>query len=921
MPMVKLLSFSIFCLIFLSWTGQNIRAEAGQTPEFNLSDTAKVNSLLEFSRTVSADSALLYIDSAKAICKDNDFKKLLASCYHEAGTVFRSISVYDKALENYFTSLRISEDLLDSAAMAESYSNIGNVHLVTTELDDALDYFQKSREINEKLEDQFGVMVSYINTGAAYQKQRQLEKAKEYYRQALVTANENDFAREEAILTGNIGSSFMIQGELDSAQVYLEKALKLKEKLGNTGSTIHTLNDLSDLMYRMDRPEDGVAYAERALRLSRQTRNGNQLKYSHLNLSRNSSKLGQFESAYENLLEYVNVNDSLFGIEKAEQFKELEVKYETEKKDQAIASLEREREIASFRTRVYLLIGFLVLVIAAVLFNWQRQKARKNRELLEKEKEVDRLKADFFANISHEFRTPLTLILSPIETMLEQEPNPRQKNQLGIMKKSATRLLHLINQILDLSKLEVGQLKLQAQKVDLVPVAKGVAMSFESLAEVRKIEIEFESNCEELPVFCDVAKIETVLINLVSNAIKFTDENGRVKVSVNKLDESGGNAGEGVFEIKVSDSGKGISKEKIPHVFDRFYQGDEQGNRANKGSGIGLSLTRELVELHSGTIQVQSEAGSGTTFTVKIPMGKSHIAKDQLIGEEVNYRQLPQLDIDNKSSAEFDIEKEDDSRGDKPIVLLIEDNDDVRNYVRSIMEKDYLILEAADGVEGLEKARNHIPDLIISDVMMPEMDGYELCRRLKKDEKTSHVPVILLTAKTSVDSRITGLETEADMYLSKPFVPKELMVCVNNLIHSRKKLRERYNREVRLKPSEISFNSVDEQFLQRLLKVVEEHFTDPDFSVEQLGREVGMSRSQIHRKLHALTNESSSRFIRSFRLQRAMEMLQQKAGTVSEISYQVGFNSPSYFNKCFLEHFGKTPSSVLGKGSAQNKAV
>jgi DNA-binding response OmpR family regulator len=252
-------------------------------------------------------------------------------------------------------------------------------------------------------------------------------------------------------------------------------------------------------------------------------------------------------------------------------------------------------------------------------------------------------------------------------------------------------------------------------------------------------------------------------------------------------------------------------------------------------------------------------------------------------------------------------------------LLIIEDNADVRSYLQSILDTNYILLQAVNGEEGIRQAKSFIPDLIISDVMMPKMDGYEACRRLKKDEKTSHIPVILLTAKSSVDSRIEGLETEADLFLNKPFIPRELLLCVHNLIESRKKLRERYNRQMVLKPSDIAVNSMDELFLQRLMKVVEANFEDENFTVEQLSAEMAMSRSQLHRKLHALTNESCSQFIRTFRLQRAMELLKRKSASVSEIAFKVGFSSPSYFNKCFVQQFGCIPSSVSEGVTADSK--
>jgi DNA-binding response OmpR family regulator len=363
--------------------------------------------------------------------------------------------------------------------------------------------------------------------------------------------------------------------------------------------------------------------------------------------------------------------------------------------------------------------------------------------------------------------------------------------------------------------------------------------------------------------------------------------------------------GSPAVEIEVSDNGPGIPAEKLPYIFDRYYQ-VENANENTQGSGIGLALARELVLLHKGHIEVESEIGKGTTFKIWLPLGKEHLSESQ-IGPEQEYS-LRASENGTDLTLENSITR--NTGPGLPVLLLVEDNEDVRDYVKSILEAEYQILEAENGKTGLALALETIPDLVISDVMMPEMDGYELSEALKKDERTSHVPVILLTAKASAESRIAGLETEADIYLSKPFVPRELKLSAKNLINSRRKLREKYKSGLRFEPSEISVNSIDEQFLNRLIKAIEENYAQPEFNVEKLASEIGMSRSQLHRKLQALTNESASSFIRSFRLQRAHQLLEKNAGTISEVCYQVGFNNHSYFTKCFLEEFGFKPSEI-----------
>ena len=862
-------------------------------------------------QTDAPRKAIEHLNKTIVATSGNDFKALTANAYALLGANYYRLSLYKSALDYYFKALRIYEVLNDTGEIARTFNSIGRVYQRTDDYDDALDYLLKALEINESRNDANAVLSNIINIGVIYQKRDDFDNALNYYRKALSMAKEVGNRRYEAIITGNIGSTLVEQKKLEGGLEYLNRALALKEGVSSYGSILHTLNDIADVKILLNDAEGARQAAEKVVNLGLKHEESDQLRYGYLNLSKSYKLLKDFEKAHAYLEKYNAINDSLFNIEKAQQINELEIQYETEKKDQAIRSLKQQKELADSQRKIYILIAVIILLVLVALYFSQRLKTRKNRQLLEKEKEVDRLKSNFFANISHEFRTPLTLILGPLESILPKVQDPHQRHQLGLMKKSAARLLRLINQILDLSKLESGHLELKASEVDMVQVARGVTGSFQSLADSKDITLAFKTIEPVLSVYCDQAHIETILINLISNAFKFTEAGGTINVSLDKSTS-------GFLEIAVADSGAGISPDQVEHIFDRFYQAGSSSLKQFGGTGIGLALTKELVELHGGEIHVNSELGQGTTVTVTMPLGKAHLREDQIVGQQ-NVEKSEQSHLDELAVDADPVSTEASARGvdNKPLILLVEDNEDVRSYVRSILKDDYQLIVAINGEEGVQAAKEHIPDLIISDVMMPKMNGYNACRMIKQDEKTSHIPVILLTAKASVNSRIQGLETEADLYLSKPFVPKELLLCIHNLIQSRRKLRERYNRQVVLKPSDIAINSVDEQFLQRLMKIVEDHHEDENFSVDQLSREIGMSRSQLHRKLQALTNESSSEFIRSFRLQRAMELLKKNYASVSEIAFKVGFASHSYFNKCFLKHYGCTPSSVL-EGSADS---
>ncbi|MES2732492.1 MAG: 7TM diverse intracellular signaling domain-containing protein [Bacteroidota bacterium] len=544
--------------------------------------------------------------------------------------------------------------------------------------------------------------------------------------------------------------------------------------------------------------------------------------------------------------------------------------------------------------------------------------------------EINQMKSHFFANISHEFRTPLTLIIGPLEQLLTKvAESPSLQVQYQMMHRNAQRLLLLINQLLDLSKVEAGKMTLDTKPGDLVQFLRRVVRSFESLAERRHIDLRLQYPHHKVWVLFDPDKLEKVVNNLLSNAFKFTPEGGTISFSLSfspALVETNQSASDlpplTKAEIIVQDSGVGIPADRVNKIFERFYQVDNTQTREQEGTGIGLALIKELVDLHHGHISVSSTLGKGTAFTMHLPFQvvptDDSQAKEIWIESEIEplnqtiFSATPSEilpEANRKSSDHLPLKES------RPSVLIVEDNSDMRAYIRENLATFCRVTEASHGKMGFEKAVATVPDLIISDVMMPGMDGMELCKRLKTDELTSHIPVILLTARASGDSKVEGLETGADDYITKPFEARELQVRVKNLIEGRHKLRQRFSREVILQPKDIAITSADERFLQRATDVVERYLSDTDFGVETFAREIAMSHMQLYRKLQALTDQSPSIFIRSLRMQRAALLLAKKSATVSEIAYQVGYNDPSYFTKCFHQQFGQTPSEYANSHS------
>jgi signal transduction histidine kinase/AraC-like DNA-binding protein len=528
-------------------------------------------------------------------------------------------------------------------------------------------------------------------------------------------------------------------------------------------------------------------------------------------------------------------------------------------------------------------------------------------------REMDRFKARFFSNISHEFRTPLTLILGPVEDLLQghggvlAEP---AKRQLRLARRNGERLKRLINQLLDLSKLESGGMQLKLGHYDIVAFVRRVVGTLSSLAERRSIDLSFQSDAECLLATFDADKVEKITTNLVSNALKFTPENGKVLVRVSICHTEGMKE----TEISVRDTGEGIPENEQSEIFNRFHQVDAHRSHGPVGTGIGLALVKELVDLHEGSVHVESEVGFGSTFTVRLPIKEDAVTSEvyvELPGDVVPEITSTNAIWESDASDDDSALEEEVTRDNQPTVLVVDDNTDVREYIRNHLAGRYRVFEAGDGEAALKLAREISPDLIISDVMMPLMDGFTLCRTVKSDPQLGHIPFVLVTAKASDECKIEGLELGADDYLFKPFNASELLVRAENLIELRRLLRERFSGEFVVKPTDISLPSAEVEFLDRVRTVVEHHLSDSNFTVDWLADEVGISARQLQRRLQASINLSAAGFIRKMKLERSAQLLVQKVGTISEIAYRSGFTDSNYFSKLFRQTFGVPPSKYV----------
>jgi signal transduction histidine kinase/DNA-binding response OmpR family regulator len=565
---------------------------------------------------------------------------------------------------------------------------------------------------------------------------------------------------------------------------------------------------------------------------------------------------------------------------------------------------------------------YLLILLAAIYFvNQYFQNRFKEQQMIQFEREktiqIEKLnnkKLQFFTNISHEFRTPLTLIINPLEDILKNRNLDLPDgvlSKLQTIQKSSDRLSRLINELMDFNQLQFNKMTLQVQQIEVVGFTNEIVSFFEEEASSRGINLQFESNKEEFNDWLSPKMFEKIIFNVISNAFKVTPDKGKISVKIAVFDELinfpliGPDANYPFFEIVIEDTGAGLDKKDIKKIFDRFYQVNNL-NKAYYGStGIGLEVVRGFIELHKGKIEVESELGVGTTFKLLFPIGKeffdeSEVLQDEFISQKKNF--IPSIKREVK---ELTNDEEEQLR--THTILIVEDNVELRNYLKDELKKDYKVLIAENGQIGLETALQKLPDIILTDVIMPVMNGLDLCKNIKLNLKTSHIPLLMLSAKALVEDKLEGIDSGADLYLSKPFDMDILRSSLAQLITSRQIMFNKFYNGI-TKNAKAKTTTLDNEFIQKALNYINENISETELSVEVLASEVFLSRSQLYRKIKTLTGVSVNEFIRNVRLEKAKELIEFGNDNINEISYKVGFSSPSYFTKCFKEKFGYLPT-------------
>ncbi|MEM8908976.1 MAG: response regulator, partial [Bacteroidota bacterium] len=672
-------------------------------------------------------------------------------------------------------------------------------------------------------------------------------------------------------LLNNLGSAYVQMGDYEKGEAYLMKAIRLKREINNLNSLAYTLNELASMHNHMQEYTTALTYAEEA-----QANAQADIYLTHdilRNLTHANTQLGRFEQGitYSNAL--FELKDSIFDLEKEGALAAMATQFELANQQRDIAK--KDLKIAQQKHRLnQIIIGMLLaFLVFSALYLWLRQQWHKQKLEAQKLQELDQLKSTFFTNISHEFRTPLTLISSILEHKPQRQPHEDitlTAKEGKIVQRNADRLLELIDQLLDLAKLEAGKMRLALCESDLSQFLNQLLQSFESLAKQRNIQLQFISRQQPLLSLFDPDKVEKIIINLLSNAFKFTPNDGKIVVL---LQEKNGQA-----EIVVQDNGIGIPSEHMTHIFDRFHQVDASSTKAFEGSGIGLALVQQMVKAHHGQIRAESQAQQGTAFIVQLPLDPAVYQNDDRLLQQPAAPKRPKIPASLRPQPPTkSVETPSPDQASQPLIHLIEDNPDLRFILRQLLANDYQIIESANGQEGLEQAMAHIPDLILCDIMMPEMDGHAVCQALKKDHRTSHIPIILLSAKATQKEKIEGLELGADDYLVKPFDQNELLVRIQNLIQQRNELQRRFAQKVIYRTKDEKVLSKEDAFIKELLEIIDREVANEQFGVEELSQAVHMSRSQLYRKVKALTGKTPNSFLRNIRLERAHQLLSQNA--------------------------------------------
>lgn len=860
---------------------------------------------LTFSRQSKHSEALKNFLEALKVANEMGDQERIANASANIGMLYFYLSDYTKSMEYFNKGYDIAEQFDNEYLMAATLSNLGLVYFEVSNYQKALECFNKALTINKNIGDQNGRGINLSNIGRLHSELSDYREALESYHKALVIFKESGSKNSLAITLNNIGEANDKLLEYQKAYDYFKESISISEEIGSKASLVPGLNNLGSwysntpdsVLWSVGvnpetRYELALQYTERALTESTEAADVFGQKNAWETLSEVYANQEDFQNAYQAHKEFVVLEDSIHGEEVKDEVTRKEVQFEYEKK---MVAARAEQEKVVLRQRSYMISGGFAILLLLLLFNQQRLKARKNKALLDKEKEVDLAKTRFFENVSHDFKTPLTLILNPSERLLRRVQDPSDKEELSRIHHNANYLHRLINQLLEMSKHDKRLLEPKPLPGDLDDFVKETVSMFSKTAASRSIELNYQSAIPDSPLQFDPNIVETIVYNLLNNALSYTPEGGRIDVALSLDSNSSGKT----MVMRVADTGQGIPAELQDKVFERYFTKGKSENGSNIGTGVGLAIVRELAKATGGSVTLKSRPGEGSEFIVVMPVYTESLSKEVPKVEDP----LPKAESAERAAV--------DSGADKPLVLVVEDNTDMRKMVADGLRTQYQVQEAINGVEALKLAEEHIPDIVVCDIMMPEMDGLTFANKIKENLATSHIPVILLTAKDSKTDREIGLKSGAIAYLTKPFHEPELQALIANQIQLREKSWEHFEQR-----NGISFKTIDvksDKIAADLREFIRSNVSNEELNIDEVCKHAGFSRTQLYRKLKGATGKSIGEFIKLVRIEVAAEILSHSELSISEVAYQTGFSTHSHFSKSFAEAFGMSPTEFLNQ--------
>ncbi|GAB4413458.1 MAG: hypothetical protein OHK0039_20370 [Bacteroidia bacterium] len=805
---------------------------------------------------------------------------------------------YVLALEDASRCLPLFRAAGQAGEEAGTLINIGLIFGRQGDSEQAFDYYTQGVALARASGQHITAANGLVNLAGIDQARGALDAALEKLAEARSIYEKLGDQKNLASVLGSIGVLRAEQGRYAEAQTYFEQSLAINEQIETRVGLVEQLNNLGQLCLTLNKPAQAAAYYRRSLGLAQEMESLGDIVSAAMGLSESYRAGGQYRQALEQYRLAVEMRDSLDRSENQRATIRFEFQQQALQDSLAFVQAQAETSLTynqQIAQRNYLIIAILGLLLsglfAFMLFrNRQRIRQREQALILQQERteqarlrQLDQLKNRFFTNITHEFRTPLTVIIGMAQIL---SGNYREKK---LILRNGQNLLRLINQLLDLAKLEAGKLELRLTQVDVVGYVRYLTESFYSMAEEKEIRLTFYAELRELWMDIDEEKLQYIIFNLLSNALKFTPVGGKVILHLKQAEDR--------LEINVQDTGVGISPAQLPYIFDRFYQADDSQTRAYEGTGIGLAYTRELIHQLGGEVTVSSEVAAGSTFSLWIPIRRE---APQGVPQAASL-QPTMLDQTSFSPEAWGSDAQ-------PLVLIVEDNPDLIFYLQSVLVNHYSLKIARNGAEGIAMALELIPDLIISDVIMPQKDGFELCETLKTDQRSSHIPIILLTARATQADKIEGLTRGADSYMAKPFDKEELLVRVEQLIALRRSLQQTYAQgQEQASADALQLPAQEHDFLQQLKQRLAPVLGEADFTIPQMAELMGMSQVQLYRKLKALTGQTPSLFLRRMRLDASKALLADPEKNIAEVAYEVGFSDPNYFSKTFHQAFGIPP--------------